>query len=185
MSPSAADPSDRCAPSDPPGETRDLTLADETATATFAEGLAACLAPGDCLLLTGPIGAGKTHFTRALIRARLGSPSEDVPSPTFTLVQTYGPPEDEIWHADLYRLTDTSEVQELGLADAFETAVTVIEWPDRLGDLAPAAALALSLIPGRPISPEADDAPRHLRLSWRDPKWTTKLADLIPAQVQR
>ena len=69
------------------------------------------------LLLDGPVGAGKSHFARALIRARLQNPAEDVPSPTFTLVQTYegSPP---IWHADLYRLTDAAEIDELGLTDA-------------------------------------------------------------------
>ncbi|WP_121060978.1 tRNA (adenosine(37)-N6)-threonylcarbamoyltransferase complex ATPase subunit type 1 TsaE [Chachezhania antarctica] len=160
-----------------PTETRALSLGDEAATTTFAQTLATRLAPGDCLLLGGPIGAGKTHLARALIRSYLGT-DEDIPSPTFTLVQTYGPPEDEIWHADLYRLGDTSEIEELGLTAAFDTAITLIEWPDRLGPLAPADALTLALVPGKPTSLDADDAPRALRLSWSAPKWANKLKDL-------
>ena len=93
------------------------------------------------IVVEGPIGAGKTHFARALIRARLGR-AEDVPSPTFTLVQTYGAAP-EIWHADLYRLSHPDEAIELGLEDAFDEAICLIEWPERLGDLTPAKALTL------------------------------------------
>ena len=90
--------------------------ADETMTAALARMLAATARPGDTILLDGPVGAGKTHFARAFIRARQGEAAEDVPSPTFTLVQTYDDPMGtEIWHADLYRLTDPSELDELGL----------------------------------------------------------------------
>lgn len=118
-----------------------LDLPDAEATARLGHQLAPLLHPGDVLLLEGPIGAGKTHFARALIQARLGH-AEDVPSPTFTLVQTYEAAPD-IWHADLYRLTHPDEVVELGLQEAFETAICLIEWPDRLGDLVPATALHL------------------------------------------
>ena len=90
--------------------------ADETLTAALARMLAATLRPGQTILLDGPVGAGKTHFARAFIRARQGDAAEDVPSPTFTLVQTYDDPMGtEIWHADLYRLSDPSELAELGL----------------------------------------------------------------------
>ncbi len=104
------------------------------ATADLAERLAPLVGAGDALLLSGSIGAGKTHFARALIQARLRAVglSEDVPSPTFTLVQTYFAGELEIWHADLYRLGGLADVDELGLSDAFETALTLVEWPDRL-----------------------------------------------------
>lgn len=96
------------------------------------------------MLLEGPIGAGKTHFARSLIQALLPVP-EDVPSPTFTLVQVYDGSNTEIWHADLYRLSAPDEVVELGLTDAFEDAICLVEWPDRLADLAPENALKMSL----------------------------------------
>lgn len=118
-------------------------LASEEDTARLGHWFAARLVAGDVLLLNGPIGAGKSHFARALIRARLGR-MEDVPSPTFTLVQTYQA-DVEIWHADLYRLSHPDEVLELGLEAAFSTAICLIEWPDRLGRFAPKAALTLDL----------------------------------------
>ena len=118
-------------------------LADAEATDRLGGWLAARLGAGDCLLLEGPIGAGKSHLARALIRARLGR-AEEVPSPSFTLVQVYAA-DVEIWHADLYRLTHPDEVLELGLADAMATALTLIEWPDRLGNLRPERALTLQL----------------------------------------
>lgn len=121
-----------------------LSLASEQATATLAGCIAGLLGPGDCLLLSGPIGAGKTAFARALIRQRLNNPAEDVPSPTFTLVQTYEASDVTIWHADLYRLTHPDEVLELGLEEAFSTAICLIEWPDRLGSLTPAHAVGLT-----------------------------------------
>lgn len=123
-----------------------LTLRLPTAEATtrLAERLAPLLVAGDTLLLEGPIGAGKTHFARALIQARLGR-AEDVPSPTFTLVQTYDGDGVEIWHTDLYRLSHPDEVWELGLHDAFSTAICIVEWPDRLGRHLPQGALRISL----------------------------------------
>lgn len=121
-----------------------LRLPTEADTAAFARRLAVHLRPGDCLLLSGPIGAGKSFFARALIRAALANPAEDVPSPSFTLVQTYQAPGYEIWHCDLYRLTTVQDVAELGLDDAFATAVCLIEWPDRLGNAAPPGALHLT-----------------------------------------
>lgn len=120
-----------------------IHLADEAATERLGAWLAAHLVAGDCLLLEGPIGAGKSHLARALIRARLGR-DEDVPSPSFTLVQTYSA-DVEIWHADLYRLTHPDELHELGLDEAFDTAITLIEWPDRLQGRAPPGALRLTL----------------------------------------
>ncbi|MCT8331260.1 tRNA (adenosine(37)-N6)-threonylcarbamoyltransferase complex ATPase subunit type 1 TsaE [Albidovulum sediminis] len=122
-----------------------IHLASTEATDALAQRLAPLLVQGDILLLEGDIGAGKTHFARALIQARLAAAgrSEDVPSPTFTLVQTYEADDTEIWHADLYRLTGPEEVWELGLDDAFRTAICLVEWPDRLGPARPADALSL------------------------------------------
>lgn len=121
-----------------------INLASQDETTRLAQALAPHLAGGNTILLEGPIGAGKSFFARALILSLLDEP-EDIPSPTFTLVQTYETPAFEIWHCDLYRLTAPYEAQELGLEDAFEDAVCLIEWPDRLGDLTPKDALVLTL----------------------------------------
>ena len=126
---------------------RDFVTSSPEETEALAARLAGHLAPGDRLLLEGPVGAGKSHFARALIRAeqaRFGL-VEDIPSPTFTLVQTYWAGDLEIWHVDLYRLTDPTEVVELGLDEAMETAACLIEWPDRLGEARPVQALTLTL----------------------------------------
>lgn len=120
-----------------------LALPDEDATTRLGEWLASHMAPGQTLLLDGPIGAGKSHLARALIRARLGR-FEDVPSPTFTLVQVYQA-DVELWHADLYRLTHPDEVLELGLDEAFDKAICLIEWPERLGSHLPEHAVRVSL----------------------------------------
>ena len=100
---------------------------------------------GDIVLLKGEIGAGKSHFARSLIQAAMDK-VEDVPSPTFTLVQTYDTLVGSIWHADLYRLSDQSEIFELGLIDAFGNEIVLIEWPDRLGYLEPQDALTIELV---------------------------------------
>jgi tRNA threonylcarbamoyladenosine biosynthesis protein TsaE len=121
-----------------------LTLPDEAATARLAAGLARRLRPGDTLLLEGGLGAGKSALARKIIRSRLGSDIE-VPSPTYTLVQTYGADAGEIWHADLYRLSGPDEVAETGLGEALGAAICLIEWPDRLGDMTPPEALTLAL----------------------------------------
>ncbi|HHI71660.1 MAG TPA: tRNA (adenosine(37)-N6)-threonylcarbamoyltransferase complex ATPase subunit type 1 TsaE [Rhodobacteraceae bacterium] len=124
--------------------TRDFLLSSPADTARLARSLAPLLSAGDVVLLEGPIGAGKSYFARCLILALLPRP-EDIPSPTFTLVQTYEASGFDIWHCDLYRLTSPFEAQELGLEDAFENSVCLVEWPDRLGDLAPRDSLTLSL----------------------------------------
>ncbi|WP_037371802.1 tRNA (adenosine(37)-N6)-threonylcarbamoyltransferase complex ATPase subunit type 1 TsaE [Salipiger mucosus] len=141
-----------------------LTLASPEDTCALAAALAPGLRPGDVLLLSGEIGAGKTHFARCLIQALQEMP-EDVPSPTFTLVQSYDTPAGEVWHADLYRLGDPDQVEELGLFEAFETAICLVEWPDRLGELAPPEALSLHFTAG-----EDEDA-RRLEAAWTDPRW--------------
>lgn len=149
-----------------------LFLSSPEQTGALASRLGAALSPGDTLLLSGGIGAGKTHFARALIQSLQDAP-EDVPSPTFTLVQVYDTSAGELWHADLYRLSHADEVIELGLLDAFETAICLIEWPDRLGDLAPPDALSLSFALG------ADEGERQLTLTWQDARWDARLRGLL------
>ena len=153
-------------------DTARITLSSADHTAALAVRLGACLKPGDTLLLEGPIGAGKTHFARSLIQSRLPLP-EDVPSPTFTLVQTYDADGVEIWHADLYRLTSPDDVVELGLVDAFETAICLVEWPDRLGTLAPQKALTLRFSQG------TSEDERDLLLQWTSPEWASRLDGVL------
>lgn len=146
------------------------------ATARLAAQLGARLGGGDVILLSGPVGAGKSHFARALIQARLAAlgRTEDVPSPTFTLVQVYDLDGVEIWHADLYRLSDPQEAVELGLEQAFEDAICLVEWPDRLGAAQPQDALHLTLHPG------AGPEDRVLDFTATAPRWADLLAALAP-----
>ena len=141
-------------------------------TCTLAQAFGQILTVGDTVLLEGSVGAGKTHFARCLILSRLNLP-EDVPSPTFTIVQTYDSAAGEIWHADLYRLSDFAEVEELGLYQAFSDAICLVEWPDRLGAYAPKDALTLTL-----DAPFGDDR-RVATLTWDDPSWTDKLKKVL------
>jgi tRNA threonylcarbamoyladenosine biosynthesis protein TsaE len=127
-----------------PADTIAIPLPTAAETEALGRRLASLARPGDVILLEGPIGAGKSCLARAFIRARLGE-EEEVPSPTFTLVQVYDDDGTEIWHADLYRLTHPDEVWELGLDQAFETAICLVEWPDRLGTHLPPGALTLRL----------------------------------------
>jgi len=109
-------------------------LRDEGETAAYGAWLAGQLKAGDVLCLSGDLGAGKSTLARALIRA-LTSPEEDVPSPTFTLVQTYEGRDFDIAHFDLYRLSDPEEVHEIGLFEMADTHLCLIEWPQRLEGL--------------------------------------------------
>lgn len=152
----------------PPAPLATIEAADAALTAGLARMLAPRLAPGDTLLLDGPVGAGKTHFARALIRARQGDAAEDVPSPTFTLVQTYLDAAGiELWHADLYRLTDPAELFELGLEDAMPEAITLIEWPERMG-APPSGALRIAL---SATDPATDPDLRRITLSGDPARW--------------
>ena len=109
-----------------------IELPDAEATTALGQAIAPLLAPGDSVLLYGPLGMGKSTLARGLIRA-LTTPDEDVPSPTFTLVQFYDsdPP---VAHFDLYRLTRPEEAFEIGLDEALDEGCAVIEWPERLGE---------------------------------------------------
>jgi tRNA threonylcarbamoyladenosine biosynthesis protein TsaE len=121
-----------------------LPLPDEAATVALAGRLAAVAQPGDALLLTGPLGAGKTAFARAFIRALADDPALEVPSPTFTLVQSYETPVAAVHHYDLWRLADHHALEELGWDEA-QAGIVLVEWPDRLGPLTPAQALRLTI----------------------------------------
>jgi tRNA threonylcarbamoyl adenosine modification protein YjeE len=124
---------------------RDVDLADEAATAALAEDVAAALAPGDLVALSGALGAGKSTLARALIRALADDPALEVPSPTFTLVQSYAAGRLAVAHADLYRLGDESELDEIGLDEALAAGAVLVEWPERAAGRLPAARLDLAL----------------------------------------
>ena len=113
-------------------ETREWILPDPDATSRLGAAIAAALEPGDAVLLYGPLGMGKSTLARGLIRA-MTRPDEDVPSPTFTLVQFYES-EPPVAHFDLYRLSRPEEAAEIGLDEALDDGCAVIEWPERLGD---------------------------------------------------
>lgn len=124
-----------------------VTLGGVTATAAFAQRCAAVARLGDVFLLSGTLGAGKTTFARAFINAiaaRNGAPAEEVPSPTFILVQIYEFARDTVYHFDLYRIDDVEDVAELGLDDAFADGISLIEWPERLGSRVPSDRVDLA-----------------------------------------
>lgn len=137
-------------------------------TTQLAQAFAPFLKAGHTILLRGPVGAGKTHFARQLILTRMAAIGaiEDIPSPTFTLIQTYELGSIDIWHADLYRLSDPSEVYELGLDAAFDSAICLVEWPDRLGELSPQNALTLTF-------DVTKDDERIAQFEWQADHWTT------------
>ncbi|RAI31755.1 tRNA (adenosine(37)-N6)-threonylcarbamoyltransferase complex ATPase subunit type 1 TsaE [Rhodoplanes serenus] len=132
-------------PSRPGSSSVTLTLPDEQATTALAIDIAAALDPGDAVLLSGDLGAGKTSLARALIRHLADDPDLDVPSPTFTLVQSYELPRFTLMHADFYRLTGADELAELGLEEVPPGAAVLVEWPDRAPDLLPPDRLEVEL----------------------------------------
>ena len=123
-----------------------VDLPDEAATAAFAARISILAATGDIIALKGDLGAGKTSFARAFIRARGGI--EEVPSPTFTLVQVYELGAAAIWHFDLYRINVPEEAWELGIEDAFVEGISLIEWPEHLGPLLPRRRLEIEFLFG-------------------------------------
>ena len=150
-----------------------VDLPDRDATRRLARRLAAAARPGDVITLAGALGAGKTTLTRDFITARAGA-AQEVPSPSFTLVQTYEIDGETIWHFDLYRLETPEEVVEIGFEDALDDGIVLVEWPDRLGWLEPPDHLAITLEQGaRPCARVA-----HIRAG---ESWTARLADLADA----
>lgn len=143
-----------------------IRLADTAASEAFGARLAALAAPGDVITLSGPLGAGKTSIARGVLAA-LGLEGE-APSPTFAIVQPYAPPEVRmpVLHADLYRLEDASEIEELGLDDARADSLLLVEWPERAGNWSDALALTLAIAPdgARFLTAEV---PAAWRARWR------------------
>ena len=123
-----------------------VDLPDEAATAAFAARISELAEVGDVIALKGDLGCGKTSFARSFIRARGGA--EEVPSPTFTLVQIYELTPAAIWHFDLYRTKSSEEAWELGIEDAFSEGISLIEWPERLGPLLPRRRLEIEFLFG-------------------------------------
>ncbi|MDJ0946955.1 MAG: tRNA (adenosine(37)-N6)-threonylcarbamoyltransferase complex ATPase subunit type 1 TsaE [Kiloniellales bacterium] len=154
---------------------RQLRLDDRAATEALARRVAPLLRAGDLVALWGDLGSGKTSFARALIgalpAADPAAEPEEVPSPTFTLVQIYDRRPAPVWHFDLYRIRDPEEVLELGFEQALAEAVSLVEWPERLGALLPEDRLDLRLDFGP--APEA----RVARLEGHG-AWAARLADL-------
>lgn len=143
-------------------------LPDERATAALAARAAILARAGDAVLLSGPMGAGKSAFARAFLRAATGEPDLRVPSPTFTLAQAYALPGGvAATHFDLWRLSGPAELLELGFDEARQ-GIVLVEWPDRLGPLAPADALRVEL------APAAEEGARIALLSG----WPDRLAAL-------
>jgi tRNA threonylcarbamoyladenosine biosynthesis protein TsaE len=132
-----------------------IELLSEEDTARLGQKLAALLLPGEVLALGGDLGAGKTALARALVRAWTGDPEEEVPSPTFTLVQTYEGLRGEVWHFDLYRLEKPEDALELGFEEALGRALVLIEWPQRLGSLLPDERIEINLCVTGPTSRQA------------------------------
>jgi N-acetylmuramate 1-kinase len=122
-----------------------LALANETATAHLMADLALLIGPGDVITLTGDLGAGKTAAARAMIRYLAGDETIEVPSPTFTLAQSYDLPPYPLVHADLYRVNDSSELEEIGLSPLPEATVVLIEWPERAANALPQDRIDIAL----------------------------------------
>ena len=149
-----------------------IDLADAEATTALGRAVAPRLESGEAVLLYGPLGMGKSTLARGLIRA-LAGPEEDVPSPTFTLVQFYET-EPPVAHFDLYRRTRPEEAFEIGLDEALDVGVALIEWPERLGD-----------DPGRALGPdhlsimlEERGEGRHATVSGAG-AWISKINDVV------
>ncbi len=155
--------------------TRAFDLPDEAATGALAVQLAAVARPGDIIALKGDLGVGKTSFARGFVRACVDAP-EEVPSPTFTLVQIYQTSGAAIWHFDLYRLGAAEEAWEIGIEDAFGSGISLIEWPDRLGPLLPQRRLEIALTFG-------DRAEARRAVVSGGAEWCARLAGMAAADA--
>lgn len=153
--------------------TRTVTVSDQNGTEALAAKLATIAKAGDVILMHGTLGMGKSAFCRAFIRAVAENPHEEVPSPTFTLVQIYELDRVPVWHFDLYRLSDPEEVHELDIEDAFSDAVSLIEWPDRLEYLTPENRLDIHIEPGS--TPDG----RVFTLEPHGDDWMARINDLV------
>ena len=131
------------------------------ATAQFAARVGGLLRPGDAVLLAGPLGAGKTEFARALLRHLSGEPQLEVPSPSYTLVQSYETRLGRVYHFDLWRIAGPRGLAELGWEEARE-GIVLVEWPDRLGALRPEPALTIEM------EPTGESARRAVLTGWPD-----------------
>jgi N-acetylmuramate 1-kinase len=143
------------------GSSFTVALANEVALRQLVTDIAAALEPGDFVTLSGDLGAGKTTFARALIRELADNPDIAVPSPTFTLMQTYELPRFLVVHADLYRLESPSELAELGFDDLPKEAVVLLEWPDRAAGFLPPDRLDVAFT----LAPQAGPAHRNARIT--------------------
>jgi tRNA threonylcarbamoyladenosine biosynthesis protein TsaE len=151
---------------------RDLSLTDLAATSMLGHRLAAVLQASDVVCLAGDLGAGKTTLARQIIADLCGI--DDAPSPTYTIVQVYETAGAlPLWHVDLYRIEDSGELDELGLEDAFDEAITLIEWPDRLGHALPAERLEISIA----MSGAGVDTVRSARMTGFG-RWENRLDDI-------
>jgi tRNA threonylcarbamoyl adenosine modification protein YjeE len=122
-----------------------LALANETATAHLMADLSLLIGPGDVITLSGDLGAGKTAAARAMIRYLASDDAVEVPSPTFTLAQTYDLPAFPLLHADLYRINEAAELEEIGLSPLPEGTVALIEWPERASSALPHDRIDIAL----------------------------------------
>jgi tRNA threonylcarbamoyl adenosine modification protein YjeE len=138
-----------------------VALPEEEATLRLMVDVAMALEPGDVVTLSGDLGAGKTFFARALIRHLAGDQTIEVPSPTFTLMQTYELPRFPLVHADFYRVSGSAELSELGFDDLPENAVVVLEWPDRAAGFLPPDRLDVAFTLAPKLKPEF----RHARVT--------------------
>jgi tRNA threonylcarbamoyladenosine biosynthesis protein TsaE len=153
---------------DPMPDSLIVPLPDLAATETLARRLASVARAGDCILLEGPLGAGKTALARAFLREAAGDEALEVPSPSFTLVQIYETKIGPVFHYDLWRLDGPDSLTELDWEDALD-AIVLVEWPDRLGPLQPPDALTITLRMG-------DGEAREATLAG----WEDRIADLAP-----